>query len=335
MLKNPYKNINWETVTKLQGNTHNHLFYQWHVDNAADNGMRFMGAHAHHGQPLYPMSEHDMVLPEGVIEYALAEHYGNTTAPHPAHFAGIGSTLVSDTEAPHSGYDGTIFEFLDAVRNTLQVSDGGGVHWNHPGAGIVTPGNPNLAIMKQAYDYAPDIFLGVEFYNNSQGKTYEGKDPWMMGFWDRLLESGRHVWGFANPDYEARRLEPYPDWEGKMILLIPELTRDACLRAIRNGEFFLVLYNNGFYFNNISSFENTVNVNLSELGDIKFKTATREVEFLNVDSANLDITASDIYVRVEAKKGEEQIFSQALMYVKTEEELYKGNKLVNNRSILV
>lgn len=334
MLKNPYKNINWETVTKLQGNTHNHLFYQWHIDNAAANGMKFMGAHPHWGEPLYPMSEHGLTLPEGVIEYALSEHYGNKDFSHPNHFAAIGSTLISDTGEPHDGFDGTLEEFLDAVRDTLQVPNGGGVQWNHPGTLIPVPGNPAFEGMKRAYDYAPDIFLGVEFYNNSQGKTYEGKDPWMFGYWDELLKTGRQVWGFANPDYEARRLEPYPDWEGKAILLIPELTRDACLRAIRNGEFFLVLYNDGFYFNEINDFDNTVDVSLSETGDITFKTATRTIEVNDVTSAQLEITKDDVYVRVEARKGLEQIFSQALMYVKTEE-LYKGNKLVNNRSILV
>lgn len=339
-LKNPYSNVNWNTFERLQGNTHNHLFYQWHIDNAYNNGMRFIGAHPHFGKPLFPMSDYGMTLPEGAIEYALAEHYGNTSLPHPNHFSAIGSTIVTDEGEPHTGFDGTVFEFMDEVRNTLQVSDGGGIHWNHPGAinFIPTTSNTQLQWMMQMYDYAPDIFLGVEIYNNSQGKTYAGKEPFMKNWWDGLLRTGRQVWGFANPDYEARRLDPYPDWEGKLILLIPERTREACLRAIRKGQFFLVLYNNGFYFNKIEDVGNTVKVELTQSGNIKFKTATREVDFTNVSQAELTTNQADVYVRIEAQKDEEQIFSQPLMFVNddgTPIPPININRLINRRSIIV
>src|SRR5699024_10032114 len=108
------KNVNWNTFERLQGNTHNHGFYQWHVDNMYENGSRFIGLHPHYGKPLYPASEHDMVIPEDAIEYALAEHYGNESYPHPSHFCAIGSTLTTDEETPHSGFEGDYKQFLDA-----------------------------------------------------------------------------------------------------------------------------------------------------------------------------------------------------------------------------
>lgn len=334
MLKNPYADVNWNTFERLQGNTHNHLFYQWHVDNMYANGGRFIGAHPHYGKPLFPLSDHGMSVPDDAIEYALAEHYGTYDTPHPTHIVGIGSTLVTDEGEPHSGFEGTAFEFLDAIRDNLQVPDGGGVHWNHPGAIVPSPGSPDLQWMMKMYDYAPDIFLGVEFYNNSQGKTYEGKNPFMKGWWDALLKSGRHVWGFANPDYEARRLDPYPDWEGKQIYLIPERTREACLRAIRRGQFFCVLKNTGFYFTRIENDDNTARITLNQTGNVKFVTATRQVDFTNVNQAELTINANDVYVRVEASQEDEQIFSQALMY-EGDRVIIPKKRLVTNRSILV
>lgn len=334
MLKNPYADVNWSTFERLQGNTHNHLFEQWHVDNMYANGGRFIGAHPHYGKPLFPLSEHGMSVPSGAIEYSLAEHYGNTDTPN-AHIVGIGSTLVTDEGEPHSGFEGTAFEFLDAIRATLQVSDGGGVHWNHPGAITPAPGNSDLQWMMRMYDYAPDIFLGVEFYNNSQGKTYEGKEPFMKAWWDTLLKSGRHVWGFANPDYEARRLDPYPDWEGKQIYLIPERTREACLRAIRRGQFFCVLKNTGFGFEKIEHSGDTVKVQLNDWGDLSFVTATRKVDLISVLKGELTITESDVYVRMEAKQGDEQIFSQPLMYDRVITPTTTSKRLVNNRSVLI
>lgn len=314
MLINPYENVNWSTFQRIQTNTHNHLYQQAHIDNAFANGMRFIGCHPHYGKPLFPVSDLGLTIPDGAIEYALAEHYGNFDTPHPIHYCAIGSTLITDDEAPHGGFQGTAHEFIDAARATLQVEDGGGVIWNHPGAVFPTPANINLNWMMDLYDYAPDIFLGVEFYNNSQGKTYPNKEPFTPGWWDALLRSGRHVWGFANPDYEARRLDPYPDWEGKMFLMVPSFTRENCLKAIRNGEFFCCIKNTGLYFTSITNIDNTISVKVNENSNIKFITATREVVVEDVDTASLLVNTNDIYVRVEATSGEGKIFSQALMH---------------------
>src|SRR5690606_14045937 len=108
----------------------------------------------------------------------------------------------------------------------------------------------------------------------------------------------------------------------------------AILRAIRNGQFYNVLKNTDLHFNNISNNNDTISVTLTKTATIKFKTATREVIINNANQANLTITNTDIYVRVEATDGNDTIYSQALMYEGISPQPIK-NALVKNRSILI
>lgn len=342
MLNNPYQDINWETIIRVQGNTHNHLVLQHEVDNAVRHGMEHLGMHSHYGKPLYPASDfRNIVLPDNILEYPLAEHYGTVDMPHPNHFTAVGSTLITDDYAPHSGFDGTWKEFMDAIRDTLLFPDGGGMVVVHPGTQAV-PDPSLLATYKAMYDYDPELFLGIEFFNDSGGKTYAGRSAYHIAYWDALLASGRQVWGHANPDYEARMFyEPDGDWRGKSVILVSNRTSHDCLKAYRKGHFYCALHRIGFEYTNISTSNMTVSVSTNQVADkIKFKTATREVDVFNVDNADFIAVESDVYIRIEAYLGDEILYSQPIMTGKIPEEpdipdVKEGKSLVHNRAILI
>lgn len=332
MLDNPYNKVDWSKSIKIQGGTHNHMYEQWHIDNAYNNGMRHIGAHPHYGKPLYPLSDYGMSVPEDALEFAMAEHYGGTDYSN--HLQAIGCTLASDESAPHSGFEGTWKEFFDAVRHNLQYPTGGGVVVNHPGGDDLPLYQPGLQRIREMHDYAPDIFLGVEFRNDSRGKTYTyppQNNPWMLNYWDALLSEGRRVWGFAGADYEVRRLEPYPNWEGRSVLLVNSKTNEECLKAYRDGRFYVALLDEGFEFIDINSYDNVVNVTLNQKGNLKFVTAKRRIEISSVTSASIAINPDDVYVRIEAIKDNEILFSQPIMVL----DKVRKRRLVQNRTILI
>jgi len=80
-------------------------------------------------------------------------------------------------------------------------------------------------------------YLGIEVYNqlnvfaNGKGRCVE--------LWDRLLCAGRKVWGLAGDD--AHRVEPFQGRKGIgggfTDMLLPELSRDAVMKALVAGSF--------------------------------------------------------------------------------------------------
>ena len=103
--------------------------------------------------------------------------------------------------------------------------DGGGVTINHPAWSHLKD-----EIIWDLLDYDPRV-LGIEVYNMCKpSKNY----PWSRGncedYWDRALSTGRQCFGFFVPDWGVT--------EGVNVLLVPEKSVHACLRAYRQGNFY-------------------------------------------------------------------------------------------------
>ena len=268
-----------------------------------------------------------MVIPQDAISYAGAEHYGLSDTSSDDHIQAIGCTLISDEESPWTGYAGNRWEFLDDVESHLQVPEGGGILFNHPAH--TAPTTSFLNLVKSMYNYKPHLVLGIEIYNHSREILYENQDPWAVVHWDTLLRDGYELWGFANPDYEARRTEPTGDWLGRSKILVANLTNTDCLRAYRKGQFYSALLDQGFEFDYLGAELNKVQVEINQEGKIKFVTANRILEVDNTTQAEFTANQQDVYVRVEAHKGDEILFSNPFMWIGT------GKRLVTNRAILV
>ena len=183
------------------------------------------------GEPLFK------ALPEGVIEAPNAEHHQLLTVNGKyidrLHMNAIGSAFASGTfdqrdrfktwsvgkYAPGTG------EFWETAVSRMIANlihkDGGGVTVNHP-----TWTSINRNFLLELLDYDPRI-LGIE--------VIEGGGTNSERYWDWVLASGRQCFGFFVPDHSIRRED---GCFGVNVLVVPERSVHACLKAYRGGNFY-------------------------------------------------------------------------------------------------
>ena len=180
------------------------------------------------GGPLFPN------WPKDLLEAPNAEHHGFLKADGSScgamHICSPGSTYASGTFDAHDffktvsrgKYDFGSGEFWQTafkrMFDGLIVPDGGGVTINHP-----TWTNLSREFILELLDFDPRV-LGIEVLEN--GRNSEN-------YWDWVLSTGRQCYGFFVPDWGIR-----DEVFGVNVLLVPERTVEACLRAYRRGEFY-------------------------------------------------------------------------------------------------
>ena len=193
-------------------------------------------------QKEYPFKEGGKIfgqLPEGVLEAPNAEHhnffYENGKRIARLHMNSPGSLFASGTfdqwerrrfqTGVRGGYDfgsGELWSTaIDRMLAGLIYPDGGGVTINHP----VWSSYDRPFILK-ILDHDPRV-LGMEVIEGGgvNGETY----------WDWVLATGRQCFGFFVPDHSIRR----PDGTfGVNVLVTPERSVHACLKAYREGNFY-------------------------------------------------------------------------------------------------
>jgi hypothetical protein len=96
--------------------------------------------------------------------------------------------------------------------------DGGGVTVNHP-----TWTKLDRGLLLDILDWDPRV-LGIEILES--GTSSEN-------YWDWVLSTGRQCFGFCVPDHSLHNRD-----FGVSVLVVPERTAEACLRAYRNGNFY-------------------------------------------------------------------------------------------------
>ena len=193
-------------------------------------------------QAEYPFKEGGPLfkpLPEGVLEAPNAEHHGflldsGRHAPG-LHMNAPGSTFASGTFDQWQKR-----RFQTGVRGGISV--GSGEHWKtavdrmiagllFPDGGGVTINHPKWSaydrnLMLEILDYDPRV-LGIEVIEGARSNSER--------YWDWVLSTGRQCFGFFVPDHSIKR----PDNSfGVNVLLTPERTVQACLKAYREGNFY-------------------------------------------------------------------------------------------------
>ena len=176
-------------------------------------------------------------LPEGVVEAPNAEHHQFLTEQGKyidrLHMNALGSAFASGTFDQRDRFKtwsvgkyapgvGECWKTaVDRMLGGLVHPDGGGVIINHP-----TWTSINRNFLLELLDYDPRV-LGLE--------VIEGGATNSERYWDWVLSSGRQCFGFFVPDHSIRREDGS---FGVNVLITPERSVRACLRAYREGNFY-------------------------------------------------------------------------------------------------
>ena len=250
-LSNYYPSAPWWPLEKMTEN-----YYRVHHDHAVMvNGKRTEGPFDWNAivgkwikvlppelQAEYPFKEGGKLfkpLPEGVLEAPNAEHHNfladDGKKSRYLHMNAPGSLFASGTFDQHQkrrfqtgfrgGYDFGSGEkwstAIDRMIAGLIHPDGGGVTVNHPKwTGI------GREFLLKILDYDPRV-LGIE--------VIEGGASNCETYWDWVLSTGRQCFGFFVPDHSIRRKDQS---FGVNVLVTPERSVHACLRAYREGNFY-------------------------------------------------------------------------------------------------
>ena len=190
-------------------------------------------------QKEYPFREGGKIfrpLPENVMEAPNAEHHSfSDDASYRLHINAPGSAFASGTfdqwqkrmfqTGVRGGYNFGSGECwataIDRMIAGLIHPDGGGVTINHP----KWSSHDRMLLLKML-DHDPRV-LGME--------VIEGAAVKAEGYWDWVLSTGRQCFGFFVPDHNIRRKDGS---FGVNVLVTPERSVHACLKAYRDGNFY-------------------------------------------------------------------------------------------------
>lgn len=189
-------------------------------------------------QSEYPFKEGEKLfgpLPAGVLEAPNAEHHSFAHDDGRLHLNAPGSQFASGTfdqwqkrrfqTGVRGGYNfGSGEEWhvaVDRMIGGLVYPDGGGVTVNHPAWTAI-----DRRFLLEILDHDPRV-LGIE--------VIEGGIPKSEAYWDWVLATGRQCFGFFVPDHDIRRKDGS---FGVNVLVTPERSVHACLKAYREGDFY-------------------------------------------------------------------------------------------------
>lgn len=317
MVYNPYANVDWESITLVPSTSHMHNTSQAAFENAYNGGLRHFPI-TRYNPPLtyYPLEDFFDPVPSDAIGCPNTEL---TVADSPLHYT-----------HPGSMYDSTMYDNPQPWRESFERSI---AEMIYPGGGGIILAHPvytGLSVEQQAemLDYADEV-IGIEAVSH---QAYIGYDrPLMDSYmtatlnnWDRLLSTGRKVIGSFVPDHRAKT----GDWWGRNILLVNNATEQDCAESYRIGSFYGSLEGRLDYlgFEEIAATDNQIVVKLNTSASISFITDKGESLTISGGEGSYNLLGNEIFVRVEAVKGTERIFSQAIMY-KNKEEVEKKRKM--------
>ena len=172
--------------------------------------------------------------PEGMLEAPNAEHHGfldeNGKSCGNLHMCAPGSAFKSGTfdaryffKTHTGGYHHGSGEYwgtaIDRMIEGMIYEDGGGITINHP-----TWTHLDREFLLKLLDHDPRV-LGIEVLE--AGTNSEN-------YWDWALSTGRQCFGVFVPDWSIDNEKTF----GVNVLVVPERTVHACLKAYRLGNFY-------------------------------------------------------------------------------------------------
>jgi len=199
-----------------------------------------------------------------VIEAPNAEHYGFKSVS--IHITSPGSTFSSGHFDGKDKYRLRQHGFLigvgmpwpmvfDQIFAKLMFKDAGGVIINHP---------------KRSHTKFKNILAFLDFDSRVLGmEIYNSGYSWNEELWDKVLATGRQCYGFFVPDHGAQSKN---DWVGLNILLVPKVTANECLKALRNGQLYGAILGKGIKFTSIKSNNISIKVKTGKAQKIEFIT---------------------------------------------------------------
>ena len=302
---NPYIGLDWNAAEYIKSMSHMHATNQERFEEAVKEGYRHIAVTNYQPSvPTYPLSDHFTNIPSHVIGCPNTEKV--YTLNSSIHFCSLGSFAKGHghTEGKTATWQQAFTEIIDQ----LQFPDGGGITINHPG--YIGPETPEKLF--EHLDFDPRV-LGIEIYN-SCGRKVDGlhQPCFYTDLWDAVLATGRRCWGFAVVDW---RLPHKNNW-GSNVLIVPTFTEQECLKAYRNGAFFMQIKDIGLRFTNISLTAGNLTVSVNNDCETKIITARGVVSTSVGRSAKYIISDNDVYVRIEATDITDpnaQIFSNPIM----------------------
>lgn len=290
---NPYENVGWESVGHVKSMSHMHLHNQNSFEAAIKEGFKHVAATNYQPSvPTYPLDKFFTNIPYDVIGSPNTEKVYTTNLGGAGHFCSLGSFAKGHGHT--EGATTTWQNVFDEILSELQFEDGGGVTINHPGDRFFV----GFDTYKEMLDH-DDRVLGIEIYNrDGAGRDENGKyQPlFYTELWDELLKTGRRCWGFAAIDWQM----PTNNW-GSNLLLVPEFTEHACLKAYRDGAFYAQIKDTGLRFTEIRATEEKMTVSVNRECEIKFFTSRGNVKTVIGTSASCDVADGEIFMRAEAK----------------------------------
>ena len=284
-------------------------------------------------QKEYPFREGGKIfkpLPEGILEAPNAEHhnfyYENGKRIPCLHMNSPGSMFASGTfdqwerrrfqTGVRGGYDfgsGELWSTaIDRMIEGLIYPDGGGVTINHPvWSAYYRP------LILSILDHDPRV-LGMEVIEGGHGNGEK--------YWDWVLATGRQCFGFFVPDHSIRRKD---DSFGVNVLVTPERSVHACLKAYRDGNFYGALRGlNELKFTRISFHDTTVEAETDKPARLEVITGVGKVKETKGTSVKWTMegrysssgprNAAHVFARIKAYALDgsgEELFSQPYMLV--------------------
>lgn len=218
-----------------RGNTHTHTVNS-DGDSSPDSVVRWYKEHRYN---FVVLSDHDSLTPvEGLNAVFAApgkflvlsgEEVTDRFEGAPVHLIGIG---VRKAVTPQGG--ASIAEILNKDAQVIRAADGL-PHINHPNYGWALTAE-QIAAATEASHF--EVWNGHPLVSNHGG----GGKPSVEEIWDRVLSTGRVLYGLATDDahhfqgeFSRERVNPGRGW---IMVRAGELTAEALLAAIARGDFY-------------------------------------------------------------------------------------------------
>lgn len=257
-------------------------------------------------------------IPEDLMEAPNAEHhffsdcsdYLHVTAPGAAITTSVFDRFDEFGMVSRGGIpNGLRIPWRDAYKlilDSMITRDGGGIVICHPSWSHLP-----ISLIEEMLDYDPRI-LGIEVYNHDCNGTYSAGSE---AIWDAILSTGRQCYGFFVQDHPTTDLK----WNGRIVLLTEERTPAASLKAMRLGQFYGIMTNNGLRFEEVkfdgkriyARTNRTANFQvIAKPGVVADAFTATEISF-EVKPEEID---KMVYLRITAvEPGVEKIYSQPVM----------------------
>lgn len=303
LIKNPYQ-MDFSGFVEVISTTHAHA--------ATDEQLATLASHYDHvaisnyypSAPWYPMTDYYTAIPSGFISSPNAEQARFSDRAAGVHACSVGSFLSRDT----ASYGGTIYDMIKQTVSTLQYPNAGGVTINHP-----TYSNLTGAAIESILKQSSGVFA-IEIYNGNVEAENSG-NGYSISQWDYLLSKGIQVFGTATPDHEAQY---HPNENragfGYCHVMVRAKTEQQILLAYGEGRFYCSIYNDGLKFTNIKYLPSTGLVaSINEEATIRLITARGTVYEQVGSEVAYSPTAEDIYVRIEIERGNNKLYSNAII----------------------